>query len=121
MEVWEPTPAEQKKITYSQVVNSDNGSDQTTSVRDMSFVKLSTKSSMRILYYDNLRVIGSGRWCRWEVKVDGKSCPVPLAGSVHTSSGDNDHYPATILGECDGFGAGKHKINVAINNPKQRC
>jgi len=114
MEVWEPTPAEQSMITYTQRVGTDSASDGTSSVLTTSFTKKSSSSSVRILYYDNLRVIGSGRWCRWEMKVDGKSCAAPLAGSVHTNSGDNDHYPATIVGECPGVAAGKHTINVAV-------
>ena len=46
--------------------------------------------------------------------MDGKSCPVPVAGSVHTNAGDNDHYPAMILGECPGLAVGKHNINIAL-------
>merc|ERR1712210_444813 len=97
-----------------QRINTDNGSDGTSSVLSMSFTKKSATSNLRILYYDNLRVIGHGKWCRWEVKVDGKSCAAPLAGSVYTYKGDNDHYPATIVGECPGVAAGKHTINVAV-------
>ena len=114
MEVWEPTPAEQSMITYMQHVGTDNASDGTSSVLTTSFTKKSSASSVRILYYDNLRVIGSSKWCRWEVKVDGKSCAAPLAGSLYTLSGDNDHYPATIVGECPDVAAGKHSINVAV-------
>ena len=101
-------------FTYMQKVGTDNGSDSHSSVLSHSFTKKSTKSSVRILYYDNLRVVGSGKWCRWEVKVDGKSCTAPLAGSVHTNSNDNDLYPGTIVGECLGLSAGKHNINVAL-------
>ena len=114
MEVREPTPQEQSMMTYMQKVGTDNGSDQSKSVLASSFTKKSSSSSVRILHYDNLRVIGNGKWCRWEVTVDGKSCPVPVAGSVYTKAGDNDHYPATILGECPGLAAGKHKINIAL-------
>jgi hypothetical protein len=114
MEVWEPTPKEQSLISYQQKVGTDNGSDQKDSVLNFNFAKTSQKSVMRILYYDNLRVIGNGRWCRWEVKVDGKSCPVPLAGSLHTGNSDNDHYPHVILGECPGAGKGKHRIDIAL-------
>lgn len=112
MEVWEPTPKEQAMITYMQRVNTANGSDSSNSVLATSFVKKSAASNVRILYYDNLRVIRN--WCRWEVRVDNKSCPAPLAGSVHTNNGDNDHYPATIVGECPGLSAGKHNINIKV-------
>ena len=102
-------------FTYMQKVGTNTDSDSTSSVLSHSFTKKSASSSVRILYYDNLRVIGSGKWCRWEVKVDGKSCSAPLAGSVFTSSNDNDLYPATIVGECPGLLAGKRNINVAIS------
>ena len=62
-------------------------------------------------------VTGNKKWCRWEVTVDGKSCPIALAGSVYTASrSDEDYYPATILGECMGLTAGKHEINIAISS-----
>ena len=114
MEVWEPTPAEQSMVTYMQRINTDNGSDGTSSVLSTSFTKKSSSSSVRILYYDNLRVIGHGKWCRWEVKVNGKSCPVPLAGSVYTYRNDNDHYPGMIVGECFGVKAGHNGITIAL-------
>jgi hypothetical protein len=60
MEVWEPTPAEQSMVSYMQRINTDNGSDGTSSVLSMSFTKKSATSNLRILYYDNLRVIGHG-------------------------------------------------------------
>ena len=101
-------------MTYMQKVRTDNGSDQSKSVLVSRFTKKSSSSSVRILYYDNLRVKGAGKWCRWEVKVDGKSCPVPVAGSVYTYHGENDHYPTAILGECPGLAAGKHNINIAL-------
>merc|ERR1712048_1275088 len=114
MEVWEPTKDEQKMLYYSQRMNTDNGVDQTHSYLDYTFTKRSEKSVMRLMYYDNLRVIGSGKWCRWEMKVDDKSCPAPIAGSLHTSSGDNDHYPHIFMGECPGLKKGTRKIKIAI-------
>ena len=69
------------------------------------------------MYYDSFRVMGaSAKWCRWEVKVDGKSCTTPLAASVFTKSGDNDLYPGTILGECLGVASGMHSVDVALTN-----
>ena len=114
VEIWEPTELEQSMITYFQKTSTDNSADNSHSVLSMTFTKKSSTSVARILYYDNLRVIGSGKWCRWEVKVDGRSCKVPLAGSVHTNNNDNDHYPATILGECTGLRKGGRKIRVAV-------
>jgi len=114
MEVWEPTTAEQSMVTYTQRVGTDNSADASSSVNSLVFNKKSSSSNLRILYYDNLRVYGHAKWCRWEVKVDGRSCPAPLAGSVYTHGTDNDHYPGTILGECLGANAGRRSINIAI-------
>jgi hypothetical protein len=80
----------------------------------MTFTKKKASAHTRILYFDNLRVYGSAKWCRWEAKVDGKSCAAPLAGSIYTKAGDNDHYPATIVGECPNVKAGNHKITIAV-------
>ena len=79
MEVWEPTAAEQATMSYMQRVGTDNGSDQSSNILSHSFTKKSSSPHTRILYFDNLRVIGHGKWCRWEARVDGKSCAAPLA------------------------------------------
>jgi hypothetical protein len=114
MEVWEPTPQEMKLITYSQKLGTDNGADSSASVNSMSFKKLSAKSTIRIVYYDNLRVIGHGKWCRWEARVDYKSCPAPISASLHTYNNDNDHYPHIIMGECPGVKKGDRKIDIGV-------
>merc|ERR1711881_268502 len=101
-------------ITYMQRVGTQNGADYSSSVLSTSFTKKSSSSRVKIVYYDNLRTYGSNKWCRWEVKVNGKSCAAPLAGSIYTKVNDNDHYPASIVGECPGIGAGSHKLTVAI-------
>merc|ERR1712203_908524 len=36
------------------------------------------------------------------------------AGSVYTKVSDNDHYPATIVGECPNVKPGNHKVTIAI-------
>ena len=80
-----------------------SGSDSSSDILSMTFSKKSASAHTRVLYFDNLR----GRFCRWEAKVDGK--PAPLAGSVfsYTHNNDNDHYPATIVGECPNVSAGR--------------
>lgn len=114
MEAWEPTAAEQATMSYLQRVGTDNGSDASSNVLSLKFTKKKGNTHTRILYFDNLRVYGSNKWCRWEVRVDGKSCAAPLAGSIYTKVNDNDHYPASIVGECPGIGAGSHTLTVAI-------
>ena len=116
MEVWEPTQEEQALVMYMQKANTNSASDASSSLLTYSFTKRSSYSSVRILYYDNLRVEGDHKWCRWEVKVDGMSCAAPLAASIYHYPDDNDQYPGAILGECLGVSAGKHKINIALTN-----
>lgn len=117
MEVWEPLPEEQKLVSYFQAVGTDSSADKSNALLSLAFTKVNdaSKSTLRILYYDNLRNIGHGTVCRWETLVDGKSCPVPIAGSLHTHKDENDHVPATILGQCPGIGAGSHKITVKLS------
>merc|ERR1719353_595346 len=115
MEAWEPTSAEMATMSYMQRVGTDTGSDGSSSILSHSFKKKTATPHLRILYFDNLRVIGHGKWCRWEARVDGKSCPAPLAGSVYTYQHDNDHYPATIVGECPGVSPGNHKVNIYLH------
>merc|ERR1711988_1062330 len=63
-EVWEPTPQEQALTSYQQKIRTDQGSDYSDSVLSFSFKKKKPKENwvMRILYYDNLRVIGRLAW-----------------------------------------------------------
>eukprot|EP00497_Spongosphaera_streptacantha_P003414 TRINITY_DN40_c0_g1_i1.p1 TRINITY_DN40_c0_g1~~TRINITY_DN40_c0_g1_i1.p1 ORF type:complete len:562 (-),score=131.71 TRINITY_DN40_c0_g1_i1:146-1831(-) len=114
MEVWEPTADELSMITYSQLLSS-KGDDVNPAIRTMNFKKKEEDTNLRILYFDNLRVATAG-WCRWELKVDGESCPTPLAGSVHTATGENDHHPGTVMGECPGVKAGDHALTVALTS-----
>ena len=115
MEVWEPTPKEQAMMTYVQKFNTNSGTGASNSALSSSFTKMLSSTSVRILYYDNLRVVGDNKWCRWEVKVDGLSCSAPLAASVNHYTTDNE-YPGIILGECLGVAAGAHKIKIVSTN-----
>ena len=65
MEVWEPTPDEQDMISYRQKVDTDTGKDDRPKLMgsDLIFTKKSPDSSVRILYYDNLRVTGGFVFC----------------------------------------------------------
>merc|ERR1719419_1717026 len=114
MEVWEPSLDEMATITYQQLLSS-KGEDVSQALRTMNFKKQSEDTNLRILYFDNLRVATAG-WCRWELLVDGKSCPTPLAGTVHTIANENDHHPGTVIGECGGVSAGDHVLTVALTS-----
>merc|ERR1711964_467767 len=92
----------------------DHSADASNNILSTTFTKKQAATTTRILYFDNLRTYGSEKWCRWEARVDGKSCAAPLAGSVYTKVNDNDHYPATIVGECPNLKAGKHTITIAV-------
>merc|ERR1719238_2143725 len=44
-----------------------------------------------------------------------KTSTAPLAGSVYTHNSDNDHYPATIVGECPGVSPGNHQVRIYLH------
>nr|VFJ66970.1 MAG: Collagen triple helix repeat-containing protein [Candidatus Kentron sp. DK] len=84
--------------------------------RTLTFTKLHDDTAIRILYSDNLRVMGSGySAARWEIRIDGAA---PPGGAIyqdqHSTEGD-DHDPTTILGYATGVPAGSHEIQVWVN------
>jgi len=122
MEIWEPSPEERALTTVMQLEkNAGNNGAESGTIRTMTFNKKHADSNVRILYVDNFRVIGNGAWCRWEVKVDGQSCPAPLATTVHTVNGENDHHPGTVVGTCPGLAAGDHTVTVVLNSSGADC
>merc|ERR1712032_1462250 len=64
----EPTSAEMATMSYMQRVGTDTGSDGSSSILSHSFKKKTATPHLRILYFDNLRVIGHGKWCRWQAQ-----------------------------------------------------
>jgi hypothetical protein len=102
------------------VDTTDNGALAT---RTLTFVKRSgTATSVRVAYHDNFRVshVSSTAYsCRWEVKLNGASCP---SGSLHQDyhsqfAGQNDHQAGAIVGYCDNLAAGTYTIQAYVSSP----
>ena len=73
----------------------------------LNVVKQDDASVLRIVYYDNMRVLGDGaaRWCAWQILVDGKDCPKGrLSNVVQVNiNQDNVHRPRLVYGYCEGL------------------
>ena len=85
--------------------------------RVLSFSKAKKDTKIRISYTDNLRVIGSSKACRWEIRVDGNSCPnQALIYDYYANKDDNIHRSRTVVGYCSGVAAGSHRIGIWVGN-----
>jgi len=85
--------------------------------RVLSFTKAKTNTKIRISYTDNLRTAGTGKACRWEIRVDGRSCPnQALIYDDYASKDDNTHSSRTVVGYCSGVAAGSHTIGIWVGN-----
>jgi len=85
--------------------------------RVLRFSKAKTNTKIRISYTDNLRTRASAKGCRWEIRVDGSSCPnQALIYDDYALSGDNTHTSRTVVGYCSGVAAGSHTIGIWVGN-----
>jgi len=93
--------------------------------RVLKFKKFQAESIIRFAYSDNLRVHGHGKWCKWELKVNGQPCKDNLSGNRHTNSNQNDHTPGMIVGYCKGLaqtkGAQTHELKVHVKGNSADC
>jgi predicted Fe-Mo cluster-binding NifX family protein len=98
-----------------------NGPNDQTDVgqiksRVLSFSKAKTNTKIRISYTDNLRTNGSNKACRWEIRVDGGSCPNQALVYNYYTVNDNIHRSRTVVGYCSGVAAGSHTIGIWVDN-----
>ena len=88
--------------------------------RTLSFTKVSAASTLRMTYYDNLRVWNGGsggQACMWEVLINGVSCANPgaLTAQNHVGySSHNTHRDGGIEGICRGIPAGTVNVTVRV-------
>jgi hypothetical protein len=95
--------------------NDETDVGQITS-RVLNFTKLGASTKIRISYTDALRTTGAAKACRWEIKVDGASCPAqPLVYDYYTVN-DNIHQSRNVVGYCGGIGTGSKQIQVWVSN-----
>jgi flagellar biosynthesis chaperone FliJ len=94
--------------------NTDNGQ---IASRVLSFTKAKTNTQIRISYTDNWRTYGTGKGCRWEIRVDGRSCPnQALVYDDYAYKDDNTFSSRKVIGYCSGIAAGSHTIGIWVGN-----
>jgi len=83
--------------------------------RELKFYKKSANSGLRFFYSDNFRVYGSHSASRWELKIDGATCPSgKMAQDLHVQPGMNPHRINGFGFHCKGVGKGDHKVTVHV-------
>lgn len=73
-------------------------------------------TALRIGYSDNFLVHGNPGSCRWELRVDGLSCPggTLIYDSYSSSTSIARYYPHSTFGYCEGISAGVNEIQVWV-------
>jgi len=95
----------------------DSTNDGQIKSRVLSFSKAKTNTKIRISYTDNLRTAGAQKACRWEIRVDGSSCPnQALVYDYYVENNDHPHRSRTVVGYCTGIAAGSHTIGIWVGN-----
>ena len=81
-------------------------------------LKSAKDSHIRINYTDNLRVeAATVSSCQWEIKIDGKSCKIPLKYGFYGK--DNLHRSQSLLGYCEGLEQGNdYEIQIWLSTVK---
>jgi len=96
----------------------DGKDSGTISGRTVKFYKKSASSGLRFLYSDNFRVYTPGAnsaASRWEILVDGKSCPGgQMLQDYHSPGWNNPHRVNAFGGYCKGIGQGDHTVTVKV-------
>jgi hypothetical protein len=101
--------------------NADGRDNGVINFRTLTFKKIKKESIVRMLYSDVLRVHGHAKWCKWELKVNGKSCKEALTGTRYVVQSQDDHTPGQIIGYCLGLGIGKHVVTVTVRGNGADC
>ncbi|WP_133510966.1 hypothetical protein [Candidatus Thiosymbion oneisti] len=103
-------------ITYTSKLGPEDGKESgALEGRKLTFNKHKKDSVIRIGYTDNFRVIGERKACRWEIKVDGKSCPSgKLVYDRHDGNNSNVRTSNHVIGYCENLPKGNHTIKVWV-------
>ncbi len=87
--------------------------------RRLSIKKFRDETTLRIGYSDAFRVYAGNNACRWEIVVDGASCPGGAlvydlyAGSTLSGILD-EHRSDAVFGYCEGISKGVHAIEINV-------
>ncbi len=109
--------ANTKVIAYATGNGPMDGTDvgQITS-RVLRFTKAKTHTKIRINYTDNLSTKGHVKACRWEIRVDGRSCPnQALVYDDYAHRFEQTYSTRTVVGYCSGVAAGSHTIGIWVS------
>lgn len=85
--------------------------------RSLTFQKRRPDTAVRIAWVDNLRVVGPNAACRWELKIDGKSCSSPgaLVFDLYAALAGDQHFRSQAnFGTCLGVAPGTHTVQVHV-------
>jgi hypothetical protein len=83
--------------------------------RVLTVTKARAGTSWRIGWTDGRRAMGGG--CRWEIRVDGASCPGgALVFDQHSLTAADPHVVGHVVGYCDGISAGSHQVQIWVNS-----
>ena len=83
--------------------------------RLLRFDKHKENSIIRIGYTDTFQAHGKNKACRWEIKIDGLSCPSgKLIYGRHDGKESNIHDSNHIIGYCENISKGKHNIQIWV-------
>lgn len=104
-------------VTYTSGLGPNDQTDTGQIVsRVHSFTKAAASTEIRVTWTDNLRVAGSAKGCRWEIRFDGATCP---SGSLHFdayTAADNTHDSRSLIAYCGGLSAATHTIGIWVSN-----
>ncbi|MEM7300062.1 MAG: hypothetical protein AAF468_03175 [Pseudomonadota bacterium] len=105
------------KVSYASGNGPNDGTDNGRIVsRALRFLKDQDTTDIRISYSDSHRVAGTGKACRWTVKLDGTDCRnLKLVADRHDQNQSNVHSTSTIVGYCTGLNAGWHTVSVWVS------
>ena len=81
--------------------------------RVLSFTKAKADTDIKFSYTDNFRTAGAGKSCRWEIRIDGVSCPSqPLVYDYYYGTNNS----RSLDGYCSNLGIGNHEMQIWVSN-----
>ncbi|MFK5948874.1 MAG: hypothetical protein QM500_08925, partial [Methylococcales bacterium] len=108
-----------RKATYATGNGPDDDTDSGQIVsRVLTVNKLKDNTVLRIGYTDSMRTYLASKSCRWEIKIDGASCPgQSLIYDYYNISTDIMLYRSqNVVGYCSGISSGSKQVQVWVSS-----